>query len=167
MQTETEIARAVTALSHPRRVRLFRILKSAGNDGVGFESLRRSAKMNNTTLRHHLRPTQAVGLVVRRREGTKVAFRLHGQAVRRAIDEMSDGLAEVCPAHRSLAQKPPLNLRLVKGLSASPTTGEISGSSEPVRRRPRYHHRHVQHGHKKSRAQPCELPEQDLRKVVV
>ena len=108
MQTETEIARAMTALSHPRRVRLFRILESAGKEGMGFEGLRRSAKLNDTTLRHHLRPMQAAGLVVRRRIGATVSFRLHGQAARRAMEEMASRLAGLRPAHPTFAQRPPL-----------------------------------------------------------
>ena len=109
MKTENDIARAMTALSHPRRVRLFAILEAAGRKGAGFEALRRGAKLSDTTLRHHLRPMQEAGLVVRRRTGSTVTFRLHGRAARRAMEEMAERLGNLQPARLSFTQKPPLN----------------------------------------------------------
>ena len=109
MGKDTDIARAMTALSHPRRVRLFTALEAAGPKGLVFPELKCVAKLSDTTLRHHLRPMQAAGLIVRRREGRHIRFRLDGQAARRAIDEMSERLARVKPAGRAFAQRPPLN----------------------------------------------------------
>lgn len=109
MEKDTDIARAMTALSHPRRVRLFTVLEAAGPAGLGFPELRIAARLSDTTLRHHLRPMQAAGLIVRRREGLNIRFRLDGQAARRAIGHMSERLANISPAGRAFAQKPPLN----------------------------------------------------------
>ena len=108
-ETEHAIARAMTALSHPRRVRLFAILETIGPEGAGFEALRRLSGLTATSLRHHLRPMQAAGLVVRRRNGPNIAFRLHGRAAARAMTEMTGRINGVRPAHRAFAQKPPLN----------------------------------------------------------
>ena len=52
---------------------------------------------------------QAAGLVVRRRNGPNIAFRLHGCAAARAMEEMTGRINGVRPAHRAFAQKPPLN----------------------------------------------------------
>ena len=103
------IAAAMTALSHPRRVALFTILEDAGPPGLGFDELLKRSKLSISTLRHHLRPMQAAGLVVRRRKGVNVVFRLHGQAVRRSADLVVQRLAAIPPSPRGGLSPPPLN----------------------------------------------------------
>ena len=108
MKQETQIARAMNALSHPRRVKLFMLLEKVGTSGIGFDELLRKSGFGITVLRHHLRPMQAAGLVVRRREGVRVVFRLNGRSFRSTVDDISGRLAHVRPAQRSQAQPPPL-----------------------------------------------------------
>lgn len=108
MDENDQIARAMTALSHPRRVQLFDILEDAGPRGVGFEDLLKRTKFNISTLRHHLRPMQAAGLVVRRRKGVNIVFRLQGHAVLATAENVARRLADIPPA-RARAEAPPLN----------------------------------------------------------
>ena len=76
-----DIARAMTALSHPRRVSIFEALESAGPSGLGFEPLLQTTGLQPSTLRHHLRPMLAVGLVASSRRGLNVYYRLNGTEV--------------------------------------------------------------------------------------
>lgn len=109
MKQETQIARAMNALSHPRRVMLFTILDNAGQTGLGFDELQKKTRFTATVLRHHLRPMQAAGLVIRRREGTRVVFRLHGRSLRKTTDYISHRLTQFAPPSPSMAHSPPLN----------------------------------------------------------
>ena len=70
------IASAMTALSHPRRVALFAILEDAGRTGANLETLLKRSRLTLSTLRHHLSRMEAAGLVTRRRNGVEVRFRI-------------------------------------------------------------------------------------------
>ena len=109
MKESHSIARAVTALSHPRRVTLFGALEDAGPKGLGFEELLSTTGFGVTTLRHHLRPMQAAGLVVRHRKGVKVNFRLHGRAVKAVAEDLARRLSEVPCRSTPTIEPPPLN----------------------------------------------------------
>ena len=75
-QTRAEIAAAMTALSHPRRVAIFDALEARGGRGLGLEALLRETRFSLAALRHHLARMEAAGLVVRRRRGVAVHFTL-------------------------------------------------------------------------------------------
>ena len=75
-QIRAEIAAAMTALSHPRRVAIFDALEAAGGRGLGLETLLRETRFSLATLRHHLARMEAAGLVIRQRQGVAVHFRL-------------------------------------------------------------------------------------------
>ena len=109
MDKTRTIASVMNALSHPRRIALFDILEEAGPKGVGFESLLKSTKFTATTLRHHLRPMQAAGLVIRRREGVNVIFRLHGREAQSVTEDLTRRLSRIPPAAKPRAEPPPLN----------------------------------------------------------
>ena len=75
-QTRAEIAAAMTALSHPRRVAIFDVLEAAGGRALDLEALLRETRFTLATLRHHLARMEAAGLVTRQRRGVAVYFRL-------------------------------------------------------------------------------------------
>ena len=75
-QTRAEIARAMTALSHPRRVAIFEALEASRGRGLGQDDLLRETRFTLATLRHHLARMEAAGLVTRHRRGVAVHFRL-------------------------------------------------------------------------------------------
>ena len=78
MEKDADIARAMTALSHPRRVAIFEALEAAGPAGLGFGPLMERTRLQPSTLRHHLRPMAAAGLVVSVRRRGSVFHRLTG-----------------------------------------------------------------------------------------
>ena len=81
MEHHHTIARAMTALRHPRRVALFEILEGADATGLRFEDMLDRSGLSISTLRHHLRPMQSASLVVRERRGRNIYFRLNGRQV--------------------------------------------------------------------------------------
>ena len=68
----TAIAAAMTALGHPRRVRIFDALINAPAGGLTFEDLMKDANLSSSTLIHHLKPMLAARLVTTRRKGRYV-----------------------------------------------------------------------------------------------
>ena len=95
MINRKDIARAMTALSHPRRVAIFEALETAGSGGLGFEPLMERTRLQPSTLRHHLRPMTAAGLVVSTRRGLNVFYRLSGAEVLGVTSGVSARLSAV------------------------------------------------------------------------
>lgn len=81
MTNHQSVARAMTALSHPRRVAIFEALEAAGPGGLGFEPLMQKTRLQPSTLRHHLGPMIAARLVTSSRRGLNVFYRLQGAEV--------------------------------------------------------------------------------------
>ena len=92
-----EIARAMTALSHPRRVAIFESLLEASPKPISFETLLENTSIRRSSLAHHLRPMENAGLVRRRRQGVNVVFALHGRAVR----NITENVASRIPGHEA------------------------------------------------------------------
>lgn len=92
-----DIARAMTALSHPRRVTIFEALESAGPAGLGFEALMTAARLQPSTLRHHLRPMMAAHLVMSMRQGPNVVYRLNGAEVLGVASGLAARLSAIAP----------------------------------------------------------------------
>ena len=86
MTERDRTASAFNALSHPRRIAIFDKIEEAGATGIGFDALMGATGLQVSTLRHHLRPMIASGLVMRRRRGLNVRFYLHGADLRLAAE---------------------------------------------------------------------------------
>lgn len=98
------IARAMTALSHPRRVAIFQALKTAGAQGLSVPELLAEARLRPSTLTHHLKPMFAAGLVRRRRMGLPIRLYLDGRAVGPVIADVAARIALAPrPRHPALA----------------------------------------------------------------
>lgn len=70
----------MTALSHPRRIMIFELL-CAAPDGVSYTELRELTGFATPTLDHHLRPMRLAKVVVSRRKGAQVIYRLAPDAL--------------------------------------------------------------------------------------
>ena len=70
---DVAIAAAMKALSHPRRVRIFRILNAAP-EGLPYSSLLERAGLSIATLNHHLKLMRSAKLVATRRRGANVLY---------------------------------------------------------------------------------------------
>jgi DNA-binding transcriptional ArsR family regulator len=73
MQSDQAVAAAFTALAHPRRVRLFRLLVEHPELGRSVKQLQRATGYKDAPLLHHLRVLERSGLILRRRTGSTVA----------------------------------------------------------------------------------------------
>ena len=78
-------ARAFLALSHPRRIRLLRILAEEPETGRNTRQLFTRAAMPEASFRHHLQIMERAGLVIRRRKGPEVSVRLTPLALKAAM----------------------------------------------------------------------------------
>ena len=76
-----EIARAMTALSHPRRLAILEHLVGAKPKALNFAELMKKTGLTKSTLNHHLEPMQAAGLVVRTLHGPNAVFSLRPSSV--------------------------------------------------------------------------------------
>ena len=114
MTSKEQIARAMTALSHPRRVAIFEVLENAGSRGLGVEELMRSAGLRPSTLNHHLRPMIAAGLVRKTRVGLPTRLQLDGAAARNIVAEMATRMARAERPARITSER---FLRHTKGTS--------------------------------------------------
>ena len=92
---ERDISRAMSALSHPRRVAIMSALEETGAGGLGFSGLTERTGIQASTLRHHLRPMEEAGLVVRTRKGAVVRYHLHGMAVIDAASGVAKRLSAI------------------------------------------------------------------------
>ncbi|GKY86732.1 ArsR/SmtB family transcription factor [Sinisalibacter aestuarii] len=76
MTNDERIAAAFTALSHPRRVHLFRLLCEQPELGRSLLSLRRATGYKEAPLIHHLRVMERAGLICRKRTGATMRHSL-------------------------------------------------------------------------------------------
>ncbi|MEL7463552.1 MAG: winged helix-turn-helix domain-containing protein [Pseudomonadota bacterium] len=108
MTQNERTALAFNALSHPRRALIFDKLETEGAKGLGFDALMAATGLQVSSLRHHLRPMIAAGLVTRRRKGLTVSFRLQGGDVGDAARGIAARIARLPPS-KIAPPKTPLN----------------------------------------------------------
>ncbi|MDX1738069.1 MAG: metalloregulator ArsR/SmtB family transcription factor [Alphaproteobacteria bacterium] len=70
MQEIEQIAECLDALGNPIRLRLFTLLTRAGGDGRSVGQIQESLSIPASTLSHHLKLLEVVGLVNRGKQGT-------------------------------------------------------------------------------------------------
>ena len=97
---KAEIAVAMTAISHERRVRLLCLL-SAERGGISFEDLLAKSGMRLSTLTHHLRPMRAAGLIATQRKGHRVLYRLETAALERAMADVAAAITASAPLQKA------------------------------------------------------------------
>lgn len=89
-------AEALAALGNTTRLKLFRLLVRAGNEGASVGQLQRNLEIPASTLAHHLSSLTRAGLVVQERQGreviSRVDFRLTVGLVSYLTDECCTGL---------------------------------------------------------------------------
>jgi ArsR family transcriptional regulator len=73
--TETEIIRALGALAHPLRLRVFRALVVNGQDGLTPGVMSEALEIPNTTLSFHLKELTSSGLVTQERSSRHLVYR--------------------------------------------------------------------------------------------
>jgi ArsR family transcriptional regulator len=72
---EAQIASALGALGHEARLRIFRLLVRAGEQGLNIGDIGQLMGLPPSTLAHHLSALVQVGLVAQQRQGRQVVNR--------------------------------------------------------------------------------------------
>ncbi len=92
----TNAAAALSALGHPRRLGVFRLLVRAGLPGVAAGELARALHIPPPTLTSHLGVLARAGLVVASRDGRSVMYRADFKGLKAVmsflLDECCQGL---------------------------------------------------------------------------
>ncbi len=89
---EDQVADGLAALGNRTRMRLFRLLVRAGEDGLNVGTLKRRLEIPASTLTHHLATLTRAGLVIQERQGREVI----SSADYDAIDGLVAYLTEEC-----------------------------------------------------------------------
>jgi ArsR family transcriptional regulator, arsenate/arsenite/antimonite-responsive transcriptional repressor len=88
--TEDQAADAFAGLANRTRLRLFRLLVRAGDQGLNVGDLQRLLDVPPSTLSHHLTALSAAGLIVQERQGREVISRADFDGVRRMVAYLTD-----------------------------------------------------------------------------
>lgn len=72
---EKDIVRALAALAHELRLRVFRMLVVAGPDGLTPGTIATQLDLPNATLSFHLKELMHAGLVTQERDGRSLIYR--------------------------------------------------------------------------------------------
>jgi DNA-binding transcriptional ArsR family regulator len=89
---EDQVVDGLAALGNGTRMRLFRLLVRAGEDGLNVGTLKRRLEIPASTLTHHLATLTRAGLVIQERQGREVI----SSADYDAIDGLVAYLTEEC-----------------------------------------------------------------------
>lgn len=90
---ENAAATALSALGHPARLRLFRLLVRAAPEGLNIGEIGRHLGMAPSTLSHHLGALVAAGLVRQEKHGRETINHADTAAMRRVFAHVE---AECC-----------------------------------------------------------------------
>ncbi|WP_395709494.1 ArsR/SmtB family transcription factor [Reyranella sp.] len=102
-----DAAARLEALGNPTRLKIYRILVRAGEEGMPVGRLQDRLEIAASTLSHHLKSLVAVGLVTQTREGTTLVCHTNYDLMRGLIDYMvEECCAEgTCPPRVSKTSK--------------------------------------------------------------
>ena len=84
-----DAAARLEALGNPTRLKIYRILVRAGEEGLPVGRLQERLEIAASTLSHHLKALIAVGLVTQTREGTTLICHANYDLMRGLIDYMA------------------------------------------------------------------------------
>jgi ArsR family transcriptional regulator, arsenate/arsenite/antimonite-responsive transcriptional repressor len=88
--TEDQAADAFAGLANRTRLRLFRLLVRAGDQGLNVGDIQRLLDVPASTLSHHLAALATAGLVAQERQGREVISRADFDGVRRMVGYLTD-----------------------------------------------------------------------------
>lgn len=97
MATTTPHARALAALGHDARLSIFRLLVTAGEDGLRVGEIGAHLGLAPSTLAHHLSTLVDAGLVLQERQGREVINRADYPAMRAVVSFLT---SECCTGVR-------------------------------------------------------------------
>lgn len=86
--TNHDIAASLTALSHPRRMAIFRLLAAQPHATMPFQSIQAATKIRSTPLVHHLREMEKSWLLTRQRKGQETYYHLTPGSLMTSMDSL-------------------------------------------------------------------------------
>jgi DNA-binding transcriptional ArsR family regulator len=87
---EQQVASGLAALGNRARLRLYRLLVRAGEDGLNVGDLQRLLEVPASTLAHHLAALTRAGLVAQERRGREVVSRADYPAMRALVGYLTE-----------------------------------------------------------------------------
>lgn len=94
---------SLAALGHEARLRIFRLLVRAGDDGLNVGEIVRRLGLPPSTLAHHLATLVQAGLVRQERHGREIVNRVNFPQVRGLVSYLSDECCADVPARSTTA----------------------------------------------------------------
>ena len=85
-----DAAARLEALGNPTRLKIYRILVRAGEEGMPVGRLQERLDIAASTLSHHLKALVGVGLVTQTREGTTLVCHTNYDLMRNLINYMNE-----------------------------------------------------------------------------
>lgn len=82
------IANSLKALSHPRRMAIFRLLSTHPTGTLNFQTLQSATRLSTTTLVHHLREMERAWLITRKRKGTEAHYQMTPQSLLTSMESL-------------------------------------------------------------------------------
>ncbi len=93
----SEAAKSFEAISNGTRLKIFRYLVKAGDDGAAVGKIRKAMKIPGSTLSHHISKMIRVGMVIQERQSTTLLCRVNFDSMNSLIDFLTD---YCCEGHR-------------------------------------------------------------------
>ena len=98
--TEDQAAEAFAGLANRTRLRLFRLLVRAGEQGLNVGEIQRLLDVPASTLSHHLAALTTAGLLIQERRGREVMSRADYDGVRRMVGYLTEECCKGVDLHR-------------------------------------------------------------------
>ncbi len=95
---EDQVADGLAALGNRTRMRLFRLLVRAGEDGLNVGTLKRRLEIPASTLAHHLATLTRAGLVIQERQGREVISSADYDAINGLVAYLTEECCTGVPA---------------------------------------------------------------------
>jgi DNA-binding transcriptional ArsR family regulator len=95
---ENQVVDGLAALGNRTRMRLFRLLVRAGEDGLNVGTLKRRLEIPASTLTHHLATLTRAGLVIQERQGREVISSADYDAINGLVAYLTEECCTGVPA---------------------------------------------------------------------
>ena len=118
METKQAVA-ALTALAQESRLRIFRLLVEAGEEGVPAGEIAEGLELPAATLTFHLKELIHGGMIESRREGRSIIYSLRIEGMRELLDFLTH---DCCKGRPELCEMPGKNICGAKKRSARKTS---------------------------------------------
>ena len=107
---ESRAIRALSALAHEYRLRIFRLLAKHGTKGMAAGKIAEQLELPAATLSFHVKELLHAGLVIDRRESRSIIYSLNPSVMRCLLDFLLDdccgGHPELCAGAGKSTKKP-------------------------------------------------------------